>query len=512
MLLMDLLEDKNRFNEYAAAVGPDGLAGHLSRVYDLRMDPGFGRPGYVSGDGAAMAYGKDLEEAEGFFRSVEPDPIPRQATASYWHRGLCTALALRRWAVHKRVYAPDADFYEDFRKTERVDLDFNLLARTPFPSCYIDLAGLPVMRTNHYRDVAGVLVNVLSKSRIHLVFVDADNPDYNPLRAYMGHGARSPAGKPAEPFPASWSRFYSGPCRFVDVMLDKSTACDRAAKKSMYADLGWSVACGGVVEGCDLMSPVVRDLTAFTVQFLYFLCSEKPDAEPDGLNAGHGRSGGGSSGPVDRWTVGGRYGRTLRTIRRKQTLYGGVTCPDRKRPRPYVRCAHWHRYWCGSGADRRLEVRWVEPAFCNGSMADVIATINAASDADGGSSKGEELVAGYLDRYGVDYEREWGVAIKGHARRFDFLVHRDGGDVLIEFDGEQHFRPVDVFGGEAGFLDRRRADRDKNREAHRRRMPLLRIRFDQADRIPDLIDAFLERPSRARLNPELSNGAYYEVG
>lgn len=511
MILLDLLDDGNQFNRYVDGVEPGNLGAVLSKVYDLRSDPAFGRPGYRSDDPMAAAYSRDLEEADGFFESMGGDPIPRQVTASYWHRGLCAALAMKRWAGHKRVYAPDADFYADFRDTERVDLDFSLLTRTPFPSCYIDLAGLPVMRTNHYRDVVGVLVNVLSPSRIHLVFVDADNPEYNPLRAYMGRSAVSPSGVPAVPFPESWSRFYSGPCRFVDVMLDKSAACSVAAKQSMYADLGWSVACGGVVEGCDLMSPVVRDLTAFTIQFLYFLCAGKPDAERDAVTGKAGGTKSGPSGAVDRWTVGSRYGRTLRTIRRKQSLYGGVTCPDRKRPRPYVRCAHWHRYWCGSGDGRRLEVRWVEPMFCNGSMEDVIVNINAVSDAYRGSSKGEELIAGYLDRYGVPYEREWAVAVKGHVRRFDFLVHRDGGDVLLEFDGEQHFRPVDAFGGEAGFLDRRRADRDKNREAHRRRMPLLRIRYDQAARIPELIDAFLEKPSRSRMNPELGNGEYYRT-
>lgn len=511
MILLDLLNDRNQFNRYADDVELGDLGSILSKAYDLRSDPAFGRPGYRSDDPMATAYSCDLEEVDGFLRAMGDNPIPGQVTASYWHRGLCTALAMRRWAGYKRVYAPDADFYADFRDTERVDLDFNLLSRAPFPSCYVDLEGLPVMRTNHYRDVVGVLVNVLSPSRIHLVFIDADNPEYNPLRAYMGRSVATPSGVRTSSFPESWSRFYSGPCRFVDVMLDKSAACGTVAKQSMYADLGWSVDCGGVVEGCDLMSPVVRDLTTFTIQFLYFLCSEKPDAERDVAMGRVGGAGAGSSGGVDRWTVGSRYGRTLRTIRRKQALYGGVTCPDRKRPRPYVRCAHWHRYWCGSGGDRRLEVRWVEPTFCNGTMEDIIVNINAASDAYRGSSKGEELVAGYLDRYGVPYEREWSVAIKGHVRRFDFLIHRDGGDVLLEFDGEQHFRPVETFGGEQAFSERRRADRDKNKEAHRRRMPLLRIRYDQVDRIPELVDAFMEKPSRARMNPELSNGEYYAV-
>lgn len=27
---------------------------------------------------------------------------------------------------------------------------------------------------------------------------------------------------------------------------------------------------------------------------------------------------------------------------------------------PHVRRAHWHKYWCGSGDNRRQELRWVK--------------------------------------------------------------------------------------------------------------------------------------------------------
>ena len=33
--------------------------------------------------------------------------------------------------------------------------------------------------------------------------------------------------------------------------------------------------------------------------------------------------------------------------------------------RPHVRAAHWHRYWVGSGNNRRITVRWISEIFVN---------------------------------------------------------------------------------------------------------------------------------------------------
>ena len=101
------------------------------------------------------------------------------------------------------------------------------------------------------------------------------------------------------------------------------------------------------------------------------------------------------------------------------------------------------------------------------------------------------------------------VSIKGHNRRYDFLLKQKGRQMFIEFDGEQHFKPIEMFGGMEEFKKRQRADWDKNRYAKKNKIPILRIRYDQISQISELIDMFLENPKIGVLNPLLTNSGYY---
>ena len=254
---------------------------------------------------------------------------------------------------------------------------------------------------------------------------------------------------------------------------------------------------------------------------------------------------------IETWDVGTRYGERIRTLQRKRKLYGdrvvGGDAADAvmenvaanagidtrnglnkdldkglgekykvktknirpNRPRAYVRCAHWHRYWCGNEENRHVELRWLEPTYCNGAISDIVTVINEVSDEDIRQSNGEHAISSYLDKVGISYAPESVVNIKGHNRRFDFDVCFNNKRLFIEFDGEQHFRPVEVFGGMEAFRERKRADFDKNKYAKKHKIPLLRIRYDQMEQIPDLIDSFLEHPSLSRLNPVMDNTKYY---
>ena len=83
--------------------------------------------------------------------------------------------------------------------------------------------------------------------------------------------------------------------------------------------------------------------------------------------------------------------------------------------------------------------------------------------------------------------------------------------MYIEYDGEQHFKAVEQFGGEQGYKERQQADRDKTDYARKQKIPLLRIRYDQISDIPDLIDRFIENPSISHINPAIENKKYYKV-
>ena len=51
--------------------------------------------------------------------------------------------------------------------------------------------------------------------------------------------------------------------------------------------------------------------------------------------------------------------------------------------------------------------------------------------------------------------------------------------VIIEYDGEQHFRPVERFGGEEAFKQTQQADLNKNKFCLDNKIKLIRIKYDQ---------------------------------
>lgn len=84
---------------------------------------------------------------------------------------------------------------------------------------------------------------------------------------------------------------------------------------------------------------------------------------------------------------------------------------------------------------------------------------------------------------------------------------------MIEFDGEQHFKPIEHWGGEEGFLKRKEADLIKTEWCEKEQIPLLRIRFDQKACIPEMIDDFLQDPLKYVKchNTYCSNEEYYSI-
>lgn len=68
--------------------------------------------------------------------------------------------------------------------------------------------------------------------------------------------------------------------------------------------------------------------------------------------------------------------------------------------------------------------------------------------------------------------------------RYDFGIYQNNFLIrLIEFDGEQHYRPVDIFGGEEKFIYTQNNDKIKNQYALEKNIPLVRIPYMAYDSI-----------------------------
>ena len=70
-------------------------------------------------------------------------------------------------------------------------------------------------------------------------------------------------------------------------------------------------------------------------------------------------------------------------------------------------------------------------------------------------------------------------------KSFDFFL--PDYNLLIEYDGEQHFKPVQTYGGEEALKKLLVRDEFKNRWAWENGYMLMRIPYWMKDRIPELL-------------------------
>ena len=114
-------------------------------------------------------------------------------------------------------------------------------------------------------------------------------------------------------------------------------------------------------------------------------------------------------------------------------------------------------------------------------------------------SHAERIMSMYLSVRGIAFETEYvsdGLyGVNGGALKFDFALPGETVPrALIELDGEQHYRPVEYFGGERKYEAVRANDVLKDRWAADHGVPLVRIdvskRYSDSDFIAAYDDAF----------------------
>lgn len=108
------------------------------------------------------------------------------------------------------------------------------------------------------------------------------------------------------------------------------------------------------------------------------------------------------------------------------------------------------------------------------------------------SSKGELTIANWLDENKINYIPQYKTE-KCKDKKclpFDFAVLNDCGDViyLIEFDGGQHYKPVEFWGGDKGFKELQKRDRIKDEYSLKNNVPLLRIPYWDFDNISSILN------------------------
>ena len=121
------------------------------------------------------------------------------------------------------------------------------------------------------------------------------------------------------------------------------------------------------------------------------------------------------------------------------------------------------------------------------------------------------MVKQYLILLNIPFHKEH--YVKEIRKKYDFSICINNKLLYIEFDGEQHFKPINHWKGKKGYIERRKSDIEKNGYCQKHDIPLLRIRFDQAAMIPNMIDDFLQNTEKYhhQLNTYLTDEIYYSI-
>jgi hypothetical protein len=105
-------------------------------------------------------------------------------------------------------------------------------------------------------------------------------------------------------------------------------------------------------------------------------------------------------------------------------------------------------------------------------------------------SKGEREVKKYLDSNNIVYESQKKfdncLSINYINLRFDFYLPEK--NICIEYDGEQHFRVHEYFGGEEGYKTLKQNDNLKNKFCLKNNIKLIRIPYYDFNKISDILD------------------------
>lgn len=121
------------------------------------------------------------------------------------------------------------------------------------------------------------------------------------------------------------------------------------------------------------------------------------------------------------------------------------------------------------------------------------------------SSKGENIIAEILTNFEIPFEQEktFPKLKRKLSLRLDFYFTYQSRKYAIEYDGMQHSRAINHFGGKTSLLLTRERDMIKNRFCQDNEIFLLRIDYRQIDDARGLIESFIGTFSKKVLTDEL---------
>lgn len=103
-------------------------------------------------------------------------------------------------------------------------------------------------------------------------------------------------------------------------------------------------------------------------------------------------------------------------------------------------------------------------------------------------SFGENIIEALFKRENIIFEQQKTFKGLSYKRLLKFDFYLPEYKTCIEFDGEQHYRPIQYWGGEKGFKELQIKDSLKNVYCQVNNIPLLRVRYDSQNIEKEVLD------------------------
>jgi len=104
-------------------------------------------------------------------------------------------------------------------------------------------------------------------------------------------------------------------------------------------------------------------------------------------------------------------------------------------------------------------------------------------------SRGEQLIATYLNEHNITFQSQ--EKLKDSMQRFDFFLPQY--NLAIEFNGKQHYEPIDIFGGELRFKEQQEFDKKKAEYCQNNGIELFIISYKDIKKIDILLNNLFKR-------------------
>lgn len=98
----------------------------------------------------------------------------------------------------------------------------------------------------------------------------------------------------------------------------------------------------------------------------------------------------------------------------------------------------------------------------------------------------------WLDELSIKYIRQHSFDTCRYVNRLSFDFYLPEYNICIEFDGEQHYKPVEIFGGIEEFKNTKIRDEIKNKWCLENNIYLIRIKYNQVNKIKYILEEKLQ--------------------